>query len=366
MFQKSEAAAISEINIDEILPTIVKLRPLDEKIVVELMDSIRSNGLLQPITVKTVGEKRYRLVFGSHRLEAVRRLGWKTIPAIVRRVSDEEGFLMNVTENLQRNAHMSPIAEARGYKHLISKGWTIGEIARRIGKSDSYVCNRMRVLERLHPDLQKQMEFPRGNSRITLSHAEQLSTVQDPLRQLQLARLVHERNLSLHQLERLTRKTTKKLASNGCLCSDCSNYMCSLYERARLCQSDANKKLVRRFMEAINMKNFDLFDELCEEDYVWHICVWHTMANTIAHTEVCGLQSFKKAVSEFHASNPDLELVIEDMIAEEDRVAVRYTLTGAGTYSDGKKPLRRTVSIYRIENGKLAEEWLLDDEIRWP
>jgi len=358
-----EVRGIFEINIQDILPPIVSLRPLDEKTVRELMDSIRSNGLLQPIAVKAVGEKQHRLVFGSHRLEAARRLGWKRIPAIVRSVSDEEGFLMNVTENLQRNVYVSPVAEARGYKHLISKGWTIGEIARRIGKSDSYVCNRMRILERLHPELQKQIEFPRGNSPLTLSHAEHLSTVQDPLRQLELARLVRERNLSLHQLERLTRKTVKKPASNLCLCSNCSNYMCSLYDRALL--GDTNKKLVRRFMEAINMKDFDLFDELCDRDYVWHIYVWHSRASTIAHTEVSGLQNFKKAVSEFHTSNPDLQVSIEDMIADEDRVAVRYSLTSAGACSGRERPVRTAVSIYRIENGKLAEEWLLDEEFRW-
>jgi ParB family chromosome partitioning protein len=362
--QQLEAGEVSEIGVQEILPTILTLRSLNEKIVGGLMDSIRSNGLLQPIVVKAVDDKRFRLVFGAHRLEAVRRLGWKKIPAIVRRVSDEESFLMNLTENLQRNVYVSPIAEARGYKSLVSKGWTIGEIAQRIGKSDSYVCNRMRVVERLHPDLQKQIEFPRGNHHLTLSHAEHLSTIRDPWRQLELARLVRERNLSLHQLERLTRRTREKLTPNGCLCSKCSNYACGLYEHAKLEGSDANKKLVERFMQAINMKRFDLFDELCDPDYVWHIYVWHARASTIAHTEVYGLENFKKAVSEFHINNPDLEVAIEDMIAEEDRVAVRYELS-AGAPSDAKRSSRRTIGIYRIEDGKLAEEWLLDDEFRW-
>ena len=254
MSQELEAGAISKINIDDIRPTIFKLRSLDEKSLSELMDSIRSIGLLQPITVKPVDKEQYRLVFGSHRLEAARRLGWKTIPAIVRCVSDEESFLMNVTENLQRNAYVNPVAEARGYKNLISKGWTIGEIARRIGKSDSYVYNRIRVLERLRPDLQKQIDFPRGNSPITLSHAEQLSMVQDPLRQLQLARLVHERKLSLDQLERLMRRTAKKPASNGRLCRNCSNYTCSLHGRAGPSRCEANKELVRRFKEALRIE----------------------------------------------------------------------------------------------------------------
>ncbi|MGA2237928.1 MAG: ParB/RepB/Spo0J family partition protein [Candidatus Bathyarchaeia archaeon] len=359
MSRRLEAGVVSEIDVQEILPVVLSLRPVDEKTVEELMESIRSNGLLQPVVVRPTDERQFRLVFGSHRLEAVKRLGWKTIPAMIRSVSDEESFLISLTENLQRNACVNPIAEARGFKNLVSKGWTIGEMARRIGKSDSYVCNRMRVLERLHPELKKQIEFPRGNSSLTLSHAEHLSTIRDPVQQLELARLVRERNLSLHQLERLTRSTEKaRLTPGRCLCSKCSNYACSLYEHSEPERSNANKAIVKRFMEAVNTKRFDLFDELCSQGYIWHICVWHARASTIAHTEICGLDDFKKTVSEFHLNNPDLEVVIQDMIADEDRVAVRYSLVGASTSS------RTTVGIYRIENGKLAEEWLLDDEFR--
>jgi ParB family chromosome partitioning protein len=122
--QEFKGSSIQEIDVQEILPTSISLRLVDEKTVGELMESVRLNGLLQPITVRPVDEKQFRLVFGSHRLEAVKRLGRKKISAIVREISDEESFLMNVTENLQRNAYVSPIAEARGYKHLISKGWT--------------------------------------------------------------------------------------------------------------------------------------------------------------------------------------------------------------------------------------------------
>jgi len=356
--REMETGVVSKIDVEEILPVVVSLRPLDEKAVEELMESIQSNGLLQPVVVRPIDKRQFRLVFGSHRLEAVKRLGWKSIPAMIRSVTDEESFLISVTENLQRNVYVNPIAEAKGYKNLVSKGWTIGEIATRIGKSDSYVCNRMRVLERLHPELKKEIEFPRGNSPLTLSHAEHLSTIRDPMQQLELARLVRERNLSLHQLEKLTRsKQRAKLTPDKCLCSKCANYACSLYERTEPERSNA-KRMVERFMEAVNTKRFDLFDELCSQDYVWHICVWHARASTIAHTEICGLDDFRKAVSEFHLNNPDLQVDIQDMIADEDRVAVRYSLVSAGTSS------RTSVGIYRIENGKLAEEWLLDDEFR--
>ena len=360
--QEVKTLAIREIDVQEILSPSIRLRRLDEQTVGELMESIRLNGLLQPITVRPINERQFRLVFGSHRLEAVRRLMWKTAPAIVRQISDEESFLMNVTENLQRNAYVSPIAEARGYKYLISRGWTVGEMARRIGKSDSYVCNRMRILERLHPELQKQVEFPRGNSHLTLSHMEHLSTIREPSRQLELARLVRERNLSLHELERLTRKREKKVARrNGCLCSECDKYECGLCMDGHE-QSEGNKELVKRFVGAINSGDFDAFNDLCDRDYVWHICVWHTYSFTVAQTEILGLEAYKKAEAEWRLSNPGLEMIIEDMIAGGDRVAIRYVMKGLA--ADKTILSRSSVSIFRIENERLAEEWELDDEFR--
>jgi ParB family chromosome partitioning protein len=362
--QELKALAVREIDIQEILPTSISLRSLDEKTVVNLMESIRINGLLQPITVKPVDKKQFRLVFGSHRLEAVRRLGWKEIPVIVREISDEESFLMNVTENLQRNVYVSPIAEARGYKYLISKGWTISEIARRISKSDSYICNRMRILERLHPELRRQVEFPRGNSYLTLSHAEHLSTIKEPLRQLELASLVRDRHLSIRELERLTQKTGKKAVRNRCLCSECDKHDCGLRRDPRYVQCEANKQLVKRLVQALNSRDFDAFDELCDRDYVWHIYVRHTCTGRITHADVYGLESLKKVEAEWQLGNPGLDVIVGDLVAEGDRVAVRYTWKG--TNSGNKMLSRSSMSIYRIEDGKLAEEWELDDEFRPP
>jgi ParB family chromosome partitioning protein len=222
-----------EIDIQRIFPAEFNLRTLDERIVCELMKSIEANGLLQPIVVRPLDEKHFRIVFGSHRFEAVKRLGWSRIPAIVKRVSEEESFLMNVSENLLRNERINPVAEAKGYKQLIEKGWTIHEIALKIGKSDSYVCDRMRVLDKLHPQIQRLIQFPRGNRRLSLSHAEHLSLIQDQQRQLELARLVEERGLSVRQLERLVRKTEAKITSEECLCNKCPQYPCKLYVHDR-------------------------------------------------------------------------------------------------------------------------------------
>ena len=215
---------IREIELGRILPSKFSLRSPSEPVIHELMTSIKANGLLHPITVIPIDDTFFRLVAGLHRLEAVKRLGIKTVPAMVKDISDEEGFLMNVSENLLRNIHINPIAEARGYRDLISKNWTIHEIAIRIGKSDSYICNRIRLLDRLHVDIQKEFELPRGNSWLSVSHAEHLASLGDPQRQLELAALMKRRKLSVRQLERLTKNGWSRMPQEGCLCPKCPYY----------------------------------------------------------------------------------------------------------------------------------------------
>jgi len=177
----------------------------------------------------------YELVFGLHRLEACKRLGWKTIPAIIRKVSNDEAFIMNVVENLQRNVHINPISEAQGYKCLIKRGWTVVKIAEKIGKSCSYVCDRLRVLNRLHPKVRERLSFPRGKtSAITVSHAEHLSLIEDAKQQLTLAELVMEKGLSVRQLERKVRRLRRleETIREGCLCKTCPHYPCGRITRS--------------------------------------------------------------------------------------------------------------------------------------
>jgi ParB family chromosome partitioning protein len=133
-------------------------------------------------------------------------LGWRKIQAIVNLFSNEKAFLTGLIENIQRNIHVNPVAEARGYKHLLAKSRSIHEIAETIGKSDSYVCNRLNIIEKLHPYIRKQLSFTRVDSHLTPSHAERLAVVDDQKGQLQLAKLIEEKHLSVRQLELLTRQ----------------------------------------------------------------------------------------------------------------------------------------------------------------
>ena len=216
--------SISEVPLDRVKPGNLALRDLDEAAVEELAESIKANGLLQPIIVKPTGNG-YELVFGLHRLEACRRLGCRKVPAIVKNISSQDALLAGLIENIQRNIRINPVAEARAYKLLIAKGWTAHDIAKRIGKSDSYIYDRLRVLDKLHPTIQEQLITHVCKSPITPSHAERLTLIEDPELQLKLAELVREKHLSVRQLERLTRRILSEMPQ-GCICKQCPNYPC--------------------------------------------------------------------------------------------------------------------------------------------
>jgi ParB family chromosome partitioning protein len=178
---------------------------LDQGLVGELACSIRHLGLLQPILVRPLGPDAFEVVFGLHRIEAYRKLGRRTIPAIVRAFSSEEAFLARIAENLSRNIFVDPIVEAKGYIALIEKGWTIGEVAKQIGKSDSYVSDRLGLVRRLHPSIVRRVSRG-GTAKLTSTHAVLLSRVKDHARQLELADFVEMKHLSARQLEELIRR----------------------------------------------------------------------------------------------------------------------------------------------------------------
>lgn len=155
-----------------------------------------STGLLQPIVVRRCGDA-YEVVFGNHRLEAFRRLGKKRVPAVIKRFTDEEAFLARVSENLIRNVYVDSLEEAECYRMLVARGWTINAIGRRVGKCDSYVSERLALLERLSPNVRQ--EVSRGL--LKPSHAELLSRIKDLAKQNEVAELVTKKKLSVRSLE---------------------------------------------------------------------------------------------------------------------------------------------------------------------
>jgi len=176
------------------------LRPLREESVLELMRSIQNSGLLQPIVVRRAG-KSYEVVFGSHRLEACKRLGMKRVHVLLKDMNEEEAFLARVSENLIRNSYVDPLEEAKGYKMLVARGWTINAIGQKVGKSDSYVCDRLSLLDHLSQKLLVKL----ASGELTPSHAEVLSRIRDQSKQEEVADWVKRRRLSVRSLEAILR-----------------------------------------------------------------------------------------------------------------------------------------------------------------
>lgn len=126
---------------------------------------------------------------------------------------------------------------------------------------------------------------------------------------------------------------------------------------------DHPEAIVRRFFEeAINGHDLGLFDELCSPDYVWH-----GGSDPGAIGDVHGIERFKAAVATFFDAFPDLEATILDLIVGGDKVTVRFVERGThqGTFvgipATGKKVEFHGIGIYRVADGKLAEEWFIDD-----
>ncbi len=127
------------------LPELQIRHSSDSETVEALKESIRTLGLLQPIVVRKVGDT-YELIAGRQRLRAVTELGWETVPARVLELSDEDALIAQAVENVNRR-DVSPLEEAEYFAELRERtGWSAAEIARRIGRPESYVRERLQLL----------------------------------------------------------------------------------------------------------------------------------------------------------------------------------------------------------------------------
>jgi ParB family chromosome partitioning protein len=165
----------------------------------ELMNSIRQRGLLQPIIVRGVGDRYYQIIAGNRRYEACKRLSWRKITCNIVELDDKDSFELSLIENIQRET-LNPIDEARAFKIYISDfGWGgVSELARKIGKSPSYVTKRIELL-----DLPREVIQSILDSSVRPSIAEELCAVKDQAKQSELAHLIAQRHLSLRRAREL-------------------------------------------------------------------------------------------------------------------------------------------------------------------
>ena len=172
-------------------------RNFDPEKLQELADSIKEFGVLEPIIV-TKSIKGYEIVAGERRFKACKLTGLETIPAIIKDFSDEEMMQIAVLENIQRE-DLTAIEEAEAYQNLVGKlGISQEELARRVGKSRSYVTNMIGLLK-----LPNEVKDQILNGYISMGHARVLSKLEDNEKILELSKKVINEHLSVRALEEI-------------------------------------------------------------------------------------------------------------------------------------------------------------------
>ena len=172
----------------------------------ELEDSIRANGLLQPLVVRprksgTPDGAEWELIAGERRWRAVRRLGWAQVPVVVRDIDDRAMLVLAIVENVQR-AGLSPLEEAAGYKQLIDEfGFTQAEVADSVGRERSTVTNLLRLLA-LPASVQRMV----NEGDLSMGHARALLGLDDEREMAELARQAASAGMSVRSIEERVRQ----------------------------------------------------------------------------------------------------------------------------------------------------------------
>ncbi len=193
-----DAKDASTLALKDLKPNKAQPRKhFDEDALNELADSIKQNGILQPILVRKV-EKGYEIVAGERRYQAAKLAGLEEVPVVIREISDNEVFQLALIENLQR-ADLNPIEEAQGYKKLINdNGFTQEELGKILSKSRSAIANTLRLL-----DLPVEIQDLMAEGKLTAGHARAILAVPTEDGRLRLSQKVIDENLTVRQTEKL-------------------------------------------------------------------------------------------------------------------------------------------------------------------
>lgn len=199
---EGELTGLKELSLDAIEPGRYQPRSaMDPERLQELADSIREQGLVQPIVVRPLArEGRYELIAGERRWRASRMAGLDTIPALVREVADEATLALALIENIQRE-NLNPLEEANALRRLIEEfELTHEQAAKSVGRSRAAVTNLLRMLE-LAPEVRQLVD----EKRLDMGHARALLSLERH-DQVRAAREVVDKDLSVRQTEMLVRR----------------------------------------------------------------------------------------------------------------------------------------------------------------
>ena len=212
-----EIRSASDVNADQVVGNIIELEvdkievnpyqprtQFNEQAIGELAESIKSLGIIQPVTVRKVDRNQYQLVSGERRYRAAKSIGFDRIPAYVRIANDQEALEMALVENIQRR-DLDPIEIALSYRRLMDEiQLTQNQLSERVGKKRSTVANYIRLLK-LDPIVQTGMR----DGFLSMGHGRALINVEESEKQLEIYEKIIARNLSVRETELLVQKSKK-------------------------------------------------------------------------------------------------------------------------------------------------------------
>ena len=196
------AGAIAQIEIDKIDTNPFQPRTdFDESALNELAESIKNQGVIQPVTVRKMGYDKYQLISGERRLRTSKLAGLKTIPVFIRVANDEQMLEMALIENIHRE-NLNAIEVAISYQRLLEEcKLTQDQLSEKVGKDRSTVANFLRLLK-----LPAEIQIAIRDGYITMGHARALVNISDKAKQLIILKRIIEEDLSVRQVEMLARE----------------------------------------------------------------------------------------------------------------------------------------------------------------
>ena len=203
---QQEGQGSFSLPISQVQPGLNQPRKrFDEAALADLADSVRTHGIIQPLTVRRLGSGYYQIIAGERRWRAAKLAGLKEVPAVVIEADDRKVMELGLIENLQRE-DLNPIEEANGYKVLIEDyGLTQEEVSLRVGKSRSAVANATRLLELPDP-VQQLLE----EGSLSAGHARAILSAPNRSVQRNLAQRVIDDGLSVRQTEQLAKRMAQQ------------------------------------------------------------------------------------------------------------------------------------------------------------
>lgn len=200
--QTGGSSAITEIRIDDIKPNPKQpRRTFDEETLGELATSIKELGVVQPLSVRDMGDGTFQIIAGERRWRAAGIAGLNSVPAYVRSASDSEVTEMALIENIQRE-DLNAIEVALAFKNLIdSYNLTQERLSERLGKNRATIANHLRLLK-----LPAEIQLGLRDHKLDMGHARALLSVENPKQQLNLYNQILNEGLSVRKVEELAKK----------------------------------------------------------------------------------------------------------------------------------------------------------------